>query len=195
MTSPLWGIRHDIQAIFEKAGYINRPPFLKRAPDEDHLFVSDAPRRLPDQAAAQALFVQVGFAVTEKEGLWFLDAPLAYYEQLALSLPTAALERPREEKVLDVWALACLLLKHPSPVSVQPLGPSRQVLKAIETGPGAVMGLVKTLPPEAAVLLRRKEPLPALAGGLLAQWLMERDGRGGQINDDLVARYIPYSSH
>lgn len=175
MTSPLLGIRHEIQAIFEKAGYTNRPPFLKRAPEEEYLFVSDAPRRLPDIKAARALFDQNGFTLSEKEGLWFLDAPLAYYEQLALSLPSAPPKQPREDKFLDVWALACLLLKHPGPVAFQPLGPSRQVLKAIEAGPAAVMGLVKTLPPVAAVLLRQKEPLPALAGGLLAEWVAERE--------------------
>jgi hypothetical protein len=177
MTSPLLGIRSEIQAIFEKAGYVNRPAFLKRAPEEDHLFVSDAPRRLPDKAAAWALFEQNGFSLTEKEGLWFLDAPIAYYERLAVSLPTVPPKQPREERFLDVWALACLLLKHPGPVADQPLGPSRQVLKAIETGPGAVLGLVKTLPPTVAVLLRQKAPLPALAGGLLAKWVAEREGK------------------
>lgn len=172
MTSRLANIRLELQAIFEKGGATGRPPFLKRAPEEDFLLVSDAPRRLPEKEAARALLEQNGFAVFEKGGLWLIDAPLLWYERLALALPAAVPERPREEGLLDVWALAWELMRHPSEISAQPLGLSRQVLKAIETGPMAVTELARALPPAIAVLLRKKAPLPALAGGILAEWFI-----------------------
>ncbi len=173
MMDLLRDLRREVNGLFEKAGPNHRRPFVRRADDDGYLLCSDAPRRLADPAGALPLFAQAGLILCEKNGLWFFDVPAIKYGQLAAFLPDRAPEWPRDEKYLDVFALCRMLLLHPGPVSRQPLGFVRLTLKAVEAGEHQVLSLGESMPPRLSLLLRKKQPLPALAGGVLSYWLCD----------------------
>jgi len=173
MIDLIHNLRRDANAQFEAAGSSVRPPFLRRAESDDFLLCSDAPRRLHNPEHAAGLFHEAGRILSEKDGLWFFDVPIADYELLDASLSTAIPERPPEEKYLGIWALCRTLREHPSPVERQHLWAVRRTIKAIEAGGAQVLSLAESMPPRLAELLRKKETLPCLAGKLLAQWLNE----------------------
>lgn len=173
MIDLIHNLRRDANALFEVAGFAVRPPFLRRAVNDDFLLCSDAPRRLIDTQHAAVLFYQAGLILSEKDGLWFLDVPIAEYRLFDASLPMAIPKRPQEEKYLGTWALCRMLFEHPCPVDRQPLWAVRRTIKAIEAGEAQVLSMAESLPPRLAELLRQKETLPYSAGKLLAQWLME----------------------
>jgi hypothetical protein len=68
-----------------------------------------------------------------------------------------------------------MLSEHICNAACQPLWAVRRTLKAIEAGYAQIHSLSLSLPPQLSVLLRKKEPLPSLAGKLLAQWLNEKE--------------------
>ncbi len=174
MTDLMHDLRMEAIGLFEKSGFQNRPPFLRRAESDDFLLCSDAPRRLPHPACAAQLFHEAGLPLTEKDGLWFLDARAGDYRKLDFSLPENMPEKLPEEKYMDIWALSRMLGGHQNNAACQPLWAVRRTLKAIEAGDKQVLSLSNSLPPRLAVLLRQKEPLPSLAGKLLNKWLSEK---------------------
>jgi hypothetical protein len=175
MTDLMHDLRTEAAGLFEKSGYKSRPPFLRRAESDEYLLCSDAPRRLPHPANAAGLFHEAGLPLTEKDGLWFLDARLEDYLQLDSALSMDMPGKPLEEKYLDIWALCRMLNTYQNNAACQPLWAVRRTLKAIEAGEANVLSLAETLPPMFAELLRKKEPLPILAGKLMSQWLKEKD--------------------
>ena len=174
MTDLMHNLRMEAIGLFEKSGFQDRLPFLRRADSDDYLLCSDAPRRLPHPACVKRLFHEAGLPITEKDGLWFLDSRAGDYEKLDSALPEDMPENLPEEKYMDIWALCHMLSGHASIAACQPLWAVRRTLKAIEAGDKQVLSLSESLPPRLAVLLRQKEPLPSLAGKLLAIWLREK---------------------
>lgn len=174
MIGLLSGLRKEANALFEKAGAPARPPFLRRAENDDFLLCSDAPRRLSNPAICAQLFREAGLVLYETGNLWFLDVPAARYEQLDALLPKEPPRPPLNDQLLGVWALCRMLYEHPCSPEGQPLWAVRQTVKAMEAGGGEVLSLAEKLPPRLAESLRKKEPLPMLAGKLLAQWLNEK---------------------
>lgn len=168
-------LRLEIRAAFQAGGCAGHPPFLRRSQGEDSLLCTDAPRRLPHPEAVLKLLLGKGLILAEENGLWFLDVPLRHYEVLSRELPVTPPPMPEDQALMDIWALCGLLLAHPCPVSSQPLEPVRLTLKAIEAGSGQAEALARDLPPRLAVMLRQKSPLPALAGSLLAEWLLQKE--------------------
>ena len=180
MTDLIHALRREANTLFEKAGFQGRPPFLRRAQSDDFLLSSDAPKRLSDAAGGARLFRAAGLIPAQRGGLWFLDARKADYERLDASLPMDMPIRPSEEKYLNLWSLCRMLYEHPGDTACQPLWAVRRVAKAVEAGEASILSLADYLPPYLAELLRKKEPLPALAGKLLAEWLNRkmREERG-----------------
>jgi hypothetical protein len=174
MTNLMHDLRSEISGLFEKSGFQNRPPFLRRAKSDDFLLCSDAPRRLFQSAYAAELIREAGLPLTEKDDLWFLDARAGDYGQLDSFLSADRPEKPPKEKYMDIWALCRMLNEHPAHIGFQPIWAVRRTLKAIEAGEAQVLSLSKSLPPQLAELLRKKESMPSLAGKLLAQWLNEK---------------------
>lgn len=169
---PLLGsLRREVQDQFLQAAPPEYMPFLRRAEDESFLLCSDAPRRLPDHQKTAGMILDSGLILLEKDDLWFFDAPVPRYEALAASLSIQTAAKPEDEASLSVWALMNMLRLHPCPVCSQPLWAVRSVLKAMEEGGQAVQTLALKLAPRMAILLRKKEPLPSLAGDLLNAWL------------------------
>lgn len=174
MINLIHNLRREANDLFEKVGFPNHPPFLRRAQSDDFLLCSDAPRRLSEATHAAQLFLKAGLTLAERDGLWFLDARKADYGRLDASLPMDMPQRPTDEKYLDLWSLCRMLCEHPSDASCQPLWAVRRTVKAMEAGEASVLSLAEDLPPYLAELLRKKEPLPSLAGKLLAQWLKQK---------------------
>ena len=174
MTSLLGDLRREANRLFGQAGFPARPPFLRRAKDHDCLLLSDAPRKLSHPSPAAELFARAGIILAEGGGLWCLDAPPAWYDQLYASLPASAPEMPANGYYLPVWSLCRMLLAHPCPLALQPMTVIRETVKAMEAGEPGVLALADNMAPRLAVLLRRKQPLPTMAGGLMAQWLLEQ---------------------
>jgi hypothetical protein len=174
MMDLMHNLRREIGGLFEKSGFQKHPPFLRRAKSDDFLLCSDAPRRLLQPACTADLFREAGLPLTENDGLWFLDARDGDYKKLDSYLSADRPEKPQKEKYIDIWALCRMLNEHPGDIACQPLWAVRRSLKAIEAGEAQVLSLSESLPPHVAELLRKKEPLPYLAGKLLAQWLGEK---------------------
>ena len=174
MINLMLKMRREINGLFEKTGFQTSPPFLRRAKGNDYLLCSDAPRRLPQPAYTAELIHMAGFSFTEKDGLWYLDARPDDYNGLYASLPADMPDRPTDETYIHVWALCRMLSEHICDAACQPLWAVRRTLKAIEAGEEQVLSLSSSLPPQMSVMLRKKEPLPSLAGKLLAQWLYEK---------------------
>ena len=174
MTDLMHDLRREVNGLFEKAGLPDRKPFLRRAQSDDSLLCSDAPRRLCDPTCAAQLFHKAGLFILERDGLWFFDARMLDYGRLDASLPLAIPPTPDKEKYLDIWSVCRVLLSHPAEVSNQPLWAVRRTLKAMEAGEANVLSLAESLPPLLSELLRKKEPLPTLAGKLLARWLNQK---------------------
>ena len=63
MITLIQHLRHDSNALFERAGFPGCPPFLRRADDDDFLLCSDAPRRLIDPLHAALLFKKAGLTL------------------------------------------------------------------------------------------------------------------------------------
>ncbi len=177
MSSPLARLRLEINTLIGEVESPARKPFLKRADAEAFLLTSDAPQRLRDPRAALERLGSSGFVICEQGNLWQLDAPPAWYGTLLRSLPAKLPALPEKEAYLPVHSLCRTLLDHPASLEVQPFSLIRLAVKAVEAGEAEVLKLADILPPRLAVLMRKKEPLPALAGGLLAGWLMERSGK------------------
>lgn len=175
MINLMHDLRREINGLFEKSGPQTRPPFLHRAESDDFLLCSDAPRRLLKPSCTADLIQKTGLPLTEKDGLWFLDARADDYSRLDDSLPAAMPENPPDESYIHVWALSRMLSEHICNAACQPLWAVRRTLKALEAGCAQIHSLSLSLPPQLSVLLRKKEPLPSLAGKLLAQWLNEKE--------------------
>ncbi len=173
MTSLLQDLRRESNAVFEQIGFPAIRPFLHRARSDDYLLCSDAPRKLSDPKRALVLFHQAGISIDEKDGLWQMDASIDTYIHLAAMLPTIPPDIPHQNKYLPIWHLCRMLLSHPAPVNQQPLTAVRQVIKAMETDESSILSLPTKLSPVLARMLRNKEALPALAGGLLSIWLSD----------------------
>lgn len=177
MISPLARLRHEINTLVGEGESPARRPFLKRSDAEEFLLISDAPQRLRDPRTTLRRLAALGFVIAGQGNLWQLDAPPAWYGALSQSLPADLPAWPEREAYLPVYTLCRTLLAHPARLDVQPFALIRLAVKAVDAGEVEVLKLADILPPRLAVLLRKKEPLPALAGSLLAEWLMERSGK------------------
>ena len=173
MTSLLQDLRRECNAVFEQIGFPAIRPFLRRARSDDYLLCSDAPRKLSDPQRALVLFHQAGISIVVTDGLWQMDASIEAYIHMAAMLPAGPPDAPQQDKYLPLWHLCRMLQNHPAPVKQQPLTAVRQVIKAMETDESAILSLPATLSPVLARMLRNKEALPALAGGLLSIWLSD----------------------
>jgi len=124
-------------------GVLGKPFFLRRCKDDDHLFVSDLPRRTPHAALAVILLSleSSGFVgtIVPEENLLYIDATLARYESLLEDLPNATdtLVLPHDDALHPAYALCRLLLHHPAPLHQQPLAPLRRVLKWTQAEPAS----------------------------------------------------------
>ena len=173
MIPIIYALRREANARFDAEGFPNGRPFLRRAAQDAHLLVTDAPQRLKDPHRVKNALKAAGLLAAEGDKLWYLDAPLAWYAALHKSLSQAAPSIPEDDALLPLFHLCHMLCKHPAPIDVQPLHMIRKTIKAMEAGEKAMLELSNSLPPQLALHLREKKALPSMAGGLIAMWLNE----------------------
>lgn len=154
--------------------------FLYLSKSQDSLFISDAPRHMPAARLplAMGLLEESGFHCRLlPRGLLSLDPSLDQYRALLQSLPLLPPSLPKNNSLHPAYALCRLLLGHPTCLSLQPLAPLRQLLKASRFMPYAkqashpmLTGIPK-LHSQCAAWLRQGMPLPQAAGQVLSAWL------------------------
>lgn len=150
--------------------------FVRKAVEDDRLFVTDAPRRL-----AGALLITLSDALTAQgfrvwiteRGLWAIDLSeqrwLALLDRFENSTMSAL---PEDSRLHDVYALVRLFRAHPAPWEIQPRGSVRAILKRFDQGEELVR-YAPDLIKDCAKLLREHQPLPCAAAGILCMWLSE----------------------
>lgn len=158
--------------LYQALNSFGVPCLLRVCSSSDALWVCDLPRRLENAEGAKQYLTTLSVrCAEEKDGLWRLDWTADKYRQLSQALPTIAPPLPKAAELHEAYALCRLLLAHPTPVEAQPLEPVRQVLKLSHQPPAKRQCIIGSLMDDCAVRLRQHQPLSAIAGGLLANWL------------------------
>ena len=143
--------------------------FVRRAREDDALFVSDAPLRLPTARIAElyALLAEHGYTcVKAPNGLWRIGLSAQKCRQaLAHYANEAPAAFPRDTQT-DVYALAGLLAAHPAPIERQPIALLYAVIKRCAE-PAQLYAAAPRLLEACAIRLRSHQPLPHMAAGLL----------------------------
>ncbi len=142
--------------------------FLHVARQDDALFITDYPARVPGAPAYESV-LQSGFVVTGLPGLWLIDAAPQRYAAWAAALPEVALP-PMTDANLPLWSLAFRLLSSSTPPQQQPLHLLRAGLKCLETD---AEQLPDRLLPLLADAQRQGIPLPTALGAYIALHLKE----------------------
>ena len=144
---------------------------LRISREDDCLFVTDAPKRLSDAAAAALAALQaVGWDVRPVGDLWRLDLREDRWCSFIRSVPRENGPDPMKAS-LPMYSLAKRLTKAPVPAEDQPLLPLRVLLKALDSGKAEAV--LRFFPSYLAGLLREKRPMPEAAGWILT-WAMNR---------------------
>ena len=144
---------------------LGAPCFIRRSRSPDALFVTDLPRRMPDPADPLARLAADGrWTARLTDGqLLELDPSPAAWRQIMLNAPRVCAAPPdRYPDHPFLAACAARLCADDVPPDSQPVGPLRHTLKRLDEG--ALARLERELPRTLALLLRRREPLPAAAG-------------------------------
>lgn len=150
---------------------LNAPCMLRVGREDDCLFVTDAPKRLSDAAAAARDTLEAGgWDVRPVGGLWRLDLGKDRWRSFIRSVPREEGPDPMVAS-LQLYSLAKRLTKAPVPAENQPLLPLRVLLKAVDSGKAEAV--LRFFPPYLAVFLRGKKPMPEAAGWML-YWAMNR---------------------
>lgn len=139
------------------------PCFIRRSRAQDALLVTDAPRRAPIEQLTARLSQSGDWIARPETGLLHLDPSPALWRRLMADAPICP-ERWPEAYSAYPFLASCALRLTLEPVlpELQPIGPLRLTLKALEAGDFDT--LQNELPQILAALLRRHDPLPEAAG-------------------------------
>jgi len=151
--------------------------FLHLYGQDQVLFVSDAPRRISQEALARirrTMTAQGFTAQISPSNLLLIDLQPGRWERLLCSFPHAeAVSVPADDRWLDVYALARLLMRHPSALENQPMEMIRAVFKRYARKDGLPV-LTPLLLSQCAQKIRCREPLPSALADILVFWLTEQ---------------------
>lgn len=152
--------------------------FLRLYGQDQFLYVSDAPRRVSRETLARLQYTmrETGFtAETGPSDLLLIDLQPSRWERLLRSFSHAeAALFPGDGRLLDVYALMRLLMRHPSAFELQPMDPVRAVMKRYTQRDG-LPALAPLLIAQCAERLRRKAPLPTALADVLYSWILEQN--------------------
>ena len=147
--------------------------FVRRSRTDDAVFISDAPRRNeaePLLSVAQRL-TKMGYIITQTDHrLWKINLDDKRFQAL---FPHISDEKDRPFPVdfsasLTIYELACLLSAHPVAWEQQPKPMLCRIIKHADSAT-EMNQMAPILLGECAERLRRGEPLPSEAAGLLFQ--------------------------
>lgn len=146
---------------------------------EDWLFVSDAPRRRPQQAEALVRSLEEdGWQVLEAGGLFLIDPDRGRWLDLIRAVPGEPLPQAQETS-LPLYSMARRMTRAAVSAEDQPIAPLRLMVKAVGRKDGSAV--LRLMPAMLAELQRRRQPMPEAAGWMLV-WAMNRHlferGRG-----------------
>lgn len=138
--------------------------FLRRDQQLRALFVTDFPRRQPDNAEKTLSHLQAaGFTVTESKGLWLLDLNAEAQAEFIRSLPTPMI---REDLPLEIRSLCRSLMSGgPQEANKQPWEAIKLVLARLDAKETHL--LIPELRALTAQYKRQKTPLPTAIVSLL----------------------------
>lgn len=138
--------------------------FLRRDQQLRALFVTDFPRRQPENAETALSHLQAaGFAVTESKGLWLLDLSAEAQVEFIRSLPTPTI---RDDLPLEIRSLCrSLMAGGPQDADKQPWEAIKLVLARLEVK--EIHLLIPELRALTAQYKRQKTPLPTAIVSLL----------------------------
>ncbi len=166
----------DVLPQKELAALLGGGCFLRRMDSNEALFITDAPRRF-DQTSLrekQSQLIQSGFTCTEqKNGLWQIDLTDLRYQQIFHQFCMDSMPAfPNSSAMLDIYTLIRLLTLHPAPWHIQPRNMLREILKQ-SNNPSATIQAAPQWIAQCAVLLRKHQPLPSAAAGLLNEAILQ----------------------
>ncbi|MFH1512255.1 MAG: hypothetical protein ABIG45_02755 [Bacillota bacterium] len=160
----------ELRRILGKQG------FLRLYGQDQTLYVSDAPRRVPKETLEriQHTMREHGFAAeTDSANLLCIDLQPARWKELLYSFPhLGGVPFPDDERLHVVYALARLLSRHPAEFELQPMELIRAALKQYGRKDGLI-ALAPQMLARCAEKLRRGEPLPSGLSHVLDTWLSE----------------------
>lgn len=162
--SALDGFRQELRAL------LGNTVLLRRDQTARALFISDAPRRLPNAARVRSQIEQAGFQITEENALWRIDLHPARRSACWPALPDAPLPQS-----LPLRALCRSLLSGEDlPLSRQPWPYIRLTLLRLDAG--ECESLYRELSAAVAVLKRTHAPLPRAAAYIIMEEMCSKEG-------------------
>jgi len=150
----------------------SKSPMLRVSREDDCLWVCDLPRRAANAEAVCITLTEMGFSVTldKKSLLWKIDV----LDYVAIDKPTPdEVGVPSDEDTHTAYTLFRLLRAHPAALDEQPVELIRSILKACELPPAQVESRLAEVHAQCAARLRRHQPLPAAAAGILYDYIKE----------------------
>ena len=162
--SMLDAFRHELRAQLGNAVLLRRDQSMRA------LFISDAPRRLPACADIRAHLEQMGYQISEEEGLWRIDLSPARRIQALSMLPTAPLPQSPCLRAL----CRSLLSGEDLPLERQPWPYIRLTLLRLDAGQTEM--LWRELSAAVAVLKRTHAPLPRASAYIIMEELQSKEG-------------------
>lgn len=144
--------------------------FVRISRDGAFLFVSDYPKRAEQPFAVHAALTRAGFAVTVAGGMAYLDGTREKYREAAHYFPAALPQMTASNARL--FHAARLLTEKEVPFEAQPLFLIRHTLRGILLEDEKTLA---QLPAMIALQKRMKQPLSPVAGGMLLQYLQQKE--------------------
>ena len=162
----------------ELAALLGEGCFLRRMDGHNALFITDAPRRFDQNTLRQkqSILIQNGFTCTEQENsLWQIDITDLRYQQIFNRFRMDKLPAfPDDPVLIDIYTLIRLLALHPSPWHRQPRNMLREMLKQSGSSSAAIQAAPQWIA-QCAILLRKHQPLPSEAAGLLNEAMLKAE--------------------
>lgn len=153
--------------------------FVRISASEDALFVSDAPRRMTPNAleTVSVALNGLGYSVwVLQNNMMAIDWDETRWVRWAESIAGESVDTfPTEPSLWPVYRLYRLLDAHPAPFAKQPRAPMRELLKR-DDRPQEWAMRTHNIRRACAAMLRKHQPLPVAAKGLLAEWLSRAKG-------------------
>lgn len=168
--------RREIESIWQPFLMPERKPFLRRDRQEGFLLCTNFPLLSEGVSSCEEALHNAGYLILRgSDGLWHMDLTLENYRAIESKMD---LERPSllsaEDVYLQAHTLARLFITHGKAISSTSVPYARHLLKAMDEGDASFLIKVDALVPAAAEALRKKEPIPQLAGLLIDQWIDEK---------------------
>lgn len=142
--------------------------FLRISREAGFLFVTDFPARAQEKESILQALENAGFQVTVRNGMAFVDAKEAKYHQAAETERPCVSVRETDANSRLLYAARLMMEKGRG----ENAGLCREVMRCTALKDEKAL---EKLPEQMALCLRKKEPLSALAGKILLDYLNQKE--------------------